>query len=160
MNSKFPTHPWAFGGHGAGPAGIFSEEPHVQREARAPAPSRSLAGKWGGGGGAGSEAPAVRSEKGSRDAESCACSLTVITVSKRYREEAKERERKAEAPAWLGRLSVRLRPRVTISRSVGSSPASGSVLAAQSLEPAWDSGSPSLSLSLPLPCLYSVSLLT
>ena len=34
---------------------------------------------------------------------------------------------------------------VTISRSVGSSPASGSVLTARSLEPAWDSVSPSLS---------------
>ena len=44
---------------------------------------------------------------------------------------------------------------VMISRSVGSSPASGSVLAARSLEPASDSVSPSL--SLPLPCLCSVS---
>ena len=34
---------------------------------------------------------------------------------------------------------------VMVSRSVGSSPASGSVLAAQSLEPASDSVSPSLS---------------
>ena len=39
---------------------------------------------------------------------------------------------------------------------VGSSPVSGSVLAARSPEPAWDSVSPSL--SLPLPCWYSVSL--
>ena len=45
---------------------------------------------------------------------------------------------------------------VMISRSVGSSPASGSVLMAQSLEPASDSVSPSL--SLPLPCSCSVSL--
>ena len=36
-----------------------------------------------------------------------------------------------------------------ISRSRGSSPSSGSVLAAQSLEPALDSVSPSLSLSAP-----------
>ena len=43
---------------------------------------------------------------------------------------------------------------VTISQSVGSSPASGSVLTAQSLEPG--SNSVSLSLSLPLPCLLSV----
>ena len=45
---------------------------------------------------------------------------------------------------------------VTISRSVGSSPASGSVLTARSLEPASDSVSPSL--SLPLPCSRSLSL--
>ena len=44
---------------------------------------------------------------------------------------------------------------VTISRSVGSSPASGSVLTAQSLEPASDSVSP---LSLPLSHSNSVSL--
>ena len=36
---------------------------------------------------------------------------------------------------------------LTISRSVSSSPAWGSVLTAQSLEPTSDSGSPSLSLS-------------
>ena len=39
---------------------------------------------------------------------------------------------------------------VMVSQFVGSSPASGSVLTAQSLEPAWDSVSPSLSLSLSL----------
>ena len=39
--------------------------------------------------------------------------------------------------------------RVVISQFVGSSPALGSMLTAQSLEPAWDSVSPSLSLSLP-----------
>ena len=38
---------------------------------------------------------------------------------------------------------------VTISRFVGSSPASGSVLTARSLEPASDSGSPSLSAPCP-----------
>ena len=36
---------------------------------------------------------------------------------------------------------------VMISQFVGSSPASGSVLTAQSLEPAWDSVSPSVSAS-------------
>ena len=46
---------------------------------------------------------------------------------------------------------------VTISRSVSSSPASGSVLTAQSLEPALDSVSPSLSLPLPSSCSHSVS---
>ena len=45
---------------------------------------------------------------------------------------------------------------VTISRFVGSSPASGSVLRAQSLEPALDSVSPSL--SLPFLCSISLSL--
>ena len=45
---------------------------------------------------------------------------------------------------------------VMISRFVSSSPASGSVLTAQSLEPASDSVSPSL--SLPLPHSRSVSL--
>ena len=45
---------------------------------------------------------------------------------------------------------------VMISQLVSSSPASGSVLTAQSLEPASDSVSPSL--SLPLPCSHSVSL--
>ena len=44
---------------------------------------------------------------------------------------------------------------VMISRLVGSSPTSGSVQTAQSLEPASDSVSPSL--SLPLPCSCSVS---
>ena len=42
---------------------------------------------------------------------------------------------------------------VMISQSVGSSPTSGSVLTAQSLQPASDSVSPSLSLSLSLPFL-------
>ena len=45
---------------------------------------------------------------------------------------------------------------VMISLLVGLSPTSGSVLTAQSLEPASDSVSPSL--SLPLPCSGSVSL--
>ena len=47
---------------------------------------------------------------------------------------------------------------VMISQFVGLSPASGSVLTAQSLEPASDFVSPSLSLSLPLPCSCSVFL--
>ena len=47
------------------------------------------------------------------------------------------------APAWLSRLSPTL-AQVTISWFVSSSPASGSVLAAQSLEPALNSVSPSL----------------
>ena len=53
--------------------------------------------------------------------------------------------------------------RVMISQFVGSSPESGSVLTAQSLEPALDSGVSSgvcwsLLLSLPLSHLYSLSL--
>ena len=47
---------------------------------------------------------------------------------------------------------------VTISRSMSSSPASGSVLTAQSLEPVSDSVSPSLSAPLPLMLCLSLSL--
>ena len=46
---------------------------------------------------------------------------------------------------------------VMISRSVSSSPTSGSVPTAQGLEPASDSVSPSLSLTLPHSCSVSVS---
>ena len=61
------------------------------------------------------------------------------------------------ASGWLSWLSV-LRPsaQVMISRLWVLSPASGSVLTAQSLEPTLDSLS--LSLSLPLPCSCSLSL--
>ena len=47
---------------------------------------------------------------------------------------------------------------VTISRSVSSSPASGSVLTARGLEPAWDSVSPSLSAPPPPTLCLSFSL--
>ena len=47
---------------------------------------------------------------------------------------------------------------VMISQFMGLSPASGSVLTAQSLKPAPDSVSPSLSLSLPCSCSASLSL--
>ena len=47
---------------------------------------------------------------------------------------------------------------VMISRFVGSGPASGSVLTAQSLEPASDSVSPSLAAPLPLALCLSLSL--
>ena len=47
---------------------------------------------------------------------------------------------------------------VMISQLVGSSPASGSVLTAQSLEPASDSVSPSLSAPPPLTLCLSLSL--
>ena len=47
---------------------------------------------------------------------------------------------------------------VVISWFVGLSPVSGSVLTAQSLEPAWDSVSPSLSAPLPLILSLSLSL--
>ena len=46
---------------------------------------------------------------------------------------------------------------VTISRFVGSSPAAGSVLTAQSLEPVSDSMSPSLSAPPPLALCLSLS---
>ena len=46
---------------------------------------------------------------------------------------------------------------VTISRFVGSSPAAGSAPTARSLEPAWDSVSPSLSAPPPLMLCLSLS---
>ena len=59
--------------------------------------------------------------------------------------------------AWVAQSLKHLTSaQVTISQLVGWSPASGSLLTAQSLDPISDSVSPSL--SLPLPCLSSVSL--
>ena len=58
--------------------------------------------------------------------------------------------------AWVAQSVERpTSAQVMISRSVSLSPASGFVLTTQSLEPASDSVSPSL--SLPLPCLHSLS---
>ena len=58
--------------------------------------------------------------------------------------------------AWVAQSVERpTSAQVMISQFVGSSPTSGSVLTARSLEPALDSVSP---LSLPLPCLRSPSL--
>ena len=59
------------------------------------------------------------------------------------------------APGWL-RVKCLTSAQVTTSRLMGSSPVSASVLTAQSLEPASDSVSPSL--TLPLPCSHSASL--
>ena len=56
------------------------------------------------------------------------------------------------APGWLNGVE-----RPTSAQVVGSSPASGSVLTAQSREPASDSVSPSLSAPPPLMCTLSVS---
>ena len=61
------------------------------------------------------------------------------------------KKKKDGAPGWLSGLSV------MISRFVGSSPASGSVLTAQSLEPVSDSQSPSLSDSPPFMLCLSLS---
>ena len=58
------------------------------------------------------------------------------------RDRLKEEMRGAWGAQWAERL---ISAQVTISGFVGSSPASGSVPTAQSLEPAWDSVSPSLS---------------
>ena len=56
--------------------------------------------------------------------------------------------------AWVAQSVKRLTSaQVTISRFMGSSPASGSVLTAQSLEPALDSVSPSLSALAHAPSL-------
>ena len=57
----------------------------------------------------------------------------------------------SRVPGWLSQLSIRLQ-----FRFVSPSPASGSDLRAQSLEPTSDSVSSSL--PLPLPCLSSISL--
>ena len=54
---------------------------------------------------------------------------------------------------WVKRSTF---AQVTISRFVSSSPASGSVLTAQSLEPASDSVSPSLSVPPPLMLCFSL----
>ena len=61
-------------------------------------------------------------------------------------------------PGWLSQLSVPTLALVMISRFVSSSPASGSVLTAQSLESASDSVSPSLSAPPPLTLCLSLSL--
>ena len=60
---------------------------------------------------------------------------------------------------WVAQLLGRpTSAQVMISRFVGSSPASGSVLTARSLEPAWDSVSPCLSAPPPLMRHLSLSL--
>ena len=60
-------------------------------------------------------------------------------------------ERPLSRGAWVAQSVERpTSAQVMNSRSVGSSPASGSVLRAQSLGPAYDSVSPSLSASLSL----------
>ena len=56
--------------------------------------------------------------------------------------------------AWVERPTL---AQVMISQIVGSSPTLGSVLAAQSLEPVWDSVSPSLSAPLSLALHLSLS---
>ena len=62
-----------------------------------------------------------------------------------------------QGPWGLSRLSVRLQLRSWISQLMSSSPASGSGLAARSLEPASDSVSPSISLC-PYPLAFCLSL--
>ena len=58
---------------------------------------------------------------------------------------------------WVSQLVKHLAPaQVIISHFLGSSPPSGSVRTAQSLEPALDSMSPSLSLPLPNSCSVSL----
>ena len=66
---------------------------------------------------------------------------------------------KSHRGAWVAQSVERpTSSQVMISRSVSSSRPSGSVLTAQSLEPASDSVSPSFSLSLPCSCSVSLSL--
>ena len=70
----------------------------------------------------------------------------------RQRGGGKQGKKSMRVPVWLGRLSVPTSAQVMISRSVGSSPPSGSVLTAWNLEPASDSvslcPSPARTLSL------------
>ena len=61
-------------------------------------------------------------------------------------------------PGWLSRLSVATSAQVMISWFVGSRPAWGSMLTAQSLEPPSDSVSPSLSAPPLLMLCLSLSL--
>ena len=64
---------------------------------------------------------------------------------------------KAPRGAWVAQSVERpTSAQVTISRSVSSSPASGSGLMARSLEPVSDSVSPSLFLPLPRSCSVSL----
>ena len=64
----------------------------------------------------------------------------------------------AERGAWVAHsVELPTSAQVMISRSVSSSPASGSVLTAQSLEPASDSVSPSLSDPPPFTLCLSLS---
>ena len=66
-----------------------------------------------------------------------------MLMTKREEQEARQKQRRG---AWVGQLVRRLTlAQVMISLSVGSSPISGSVMTIQSLEPALDSVSPSLS---------------
>ena len=79
----------------------------------------------------------------------CVCVCVCVCVLKR------ERDRDACVAQSVERPTL---AQAMISRLVSSNLASVSVLTAQSLEPASDFVSPSLSLSLPFPCLCSVSL--
>ena len=90
---------------------------------------------------------------------------TVVTgvhvVMNHYLQETsftKEAYKKYLRGAWVAQSVKRLTSaQVMISRSVSSSPVSGSVLTAQNLEPASDSVSPSLSASPPFLLCLSLS---
>ena len=75
----------------------------------------------------------------------CCTPETIISIKK-------ENLKEGQAPGWLSGLSIQLliSTQDTILEFVGLSPSSGSVLTAQSLEPALDSVSPSLSVPPPL----------
>ena len=62
-----------------------------------------------------------------------------------FKKKKKKKKIVLVAPGWLSQLSVLTLSQVMILRSVGLSPALGSVLTVQSLKPALESVSPSLS---------------
>ena len=81
-----------------------------------------------------------------------ASAMTTIYTSERLNADLQSHHRKEMLEgAWVAQSVKRpASAQVMISRFVGSSPASGSVLMAQSLEPASDSVTPSLSAPPPL----------
>ena len=76
-----------------------------------------------------------------------------VTVLGKAQETMSSRNTDDPRGAWVAQLVKHLTSaQVTISKFMGLSPVSGSVLTAQSLEPASDSASPPLSAPPPLTC--------
>ena len=82
---------------------------------------------------------------------SLSLSLSKISKNKNFLNIIQRNYKESFRGSWVAQLVERpTSTQVMISRSVGSSPASGSVLTAQGLEPALDSVSSSLSATTPL----------